>query len=565
MPSFVIRRSGVRMRLAVFAAAFALAGAAGNVAAKNQEQKFDEYLTAAAQVEHFSGAALVAKDGKIVFAKGYGLADASSAILNAADTRFLIGSLTKQFTAVAILQLAEKKLLKVDDPIGKYLPDYPKPAADKITLQHLLTHTAGIPNYTDLPQYLSIRTLAVRPQDIVAMFKDLPLQFEPGSQWRYSNSGYFLLGLIIEKVSGETYQEYLIRHILEPLAMTNTGYPHGAMVVSSGRATGYTTDSSGATVPAVMPNSSVPFAAGALYATVEDMVKWDEGLRSGAIISQTSHAQMFTPFKEKYGFAWIIDTLYGRQMATHDGAIDGFTSGIVRFLDEPFCVVVFSNNDAFPAGRAAFALTAIACEKPYDLPVQKTPVAIDAQKLDDYVGVYEIDTGLYRIVFRAGDSLFAQRSGSGRRHLFFEGKDKFYYDFNNAVTLTFIRDAGGKVAAQVIHQDGRDERARRVEGEKADKLLAAQAVAAIDPGIYDTYVGEYELAPGFVLTVKRRGDQIFTQATGQQEVEIFPHSQTEFFLKVTDAQISFIKDKSGAVTGLVLHQGGRDLPARKTR
>lgn len=533
--------------------------------AKTPAEKLDEYLTAAVKVQHFSGAALVAKDGQVVLAKGYGMADVAAASPNTAATRFLIGSVTKQFTATAIMQLAEKKRLDVNDPIAKYFPDFPKPAADKITIRNLLTHTSGIPNFTDLPQYMTMHTYEVRSQDIVAMFKDLPLQFEPGSQYRYSNSGYFLLGLIIEKVSGENYQEYLLKHIFEPLAMTNSGYPHGAMVVPGGRAVGYESDSTGAMVATSVPNASVPFSAGSLYSTVEDMLKWDTGLRSGAILTEASLSEMFTPFKDKYGYGWIIDTLYGHRMVLHDGAIDGFTSGFVRFLDQQYCAVVFCNNATVPAARLAMSLTAIAMEQPYDIPVLKTPVALDPKKLDDYIGVYQIDSTQYRIVIRAGDSLFAQRSGSGRRRLYPEGKDKFYYDFDNAVTLTFIRGAGSKVVEQVIHQNARDEHARKAEGETAARLLASQTETTVDPQIYDSYAGDYQLAPGFILTVRRRGNQIFTQATGQQEVEIYPKSETEYFLKVVDAQISFVKDTNGKVTGLVLHQNGRDLPGPKIK
>jgi CubicO group peptidase (beta-lactamase class C family) len=532
--------------------------------AQTLDQKFDDYLKASLRLQHFNGAALVAKDGKVIFAKGYGMADAEHFIANGPDTKYLMGSVTKQFTAAAILQLAEKKKLNLNDPIGKYLPDYPRPAADKVTIHHLLTHTSGIPGFTELPEFRSIYTKPSTHDEIVATFEDLPLQFEPGSEWKYSNSGYFLLGMIIEKVSGQDYGDYLRSHIFEPLGMKNTGYPKGAME-SPGLAIGYTSDSSGNTVRAVMTHSSIPFSAGALYSTVGDMVKWDAGLRNGRILTRESLDKMFTPYKEKYGYGWMVDTLYGHQLAMHGGGIEGFVCDFARFLDQPFCVMVFSNNQDASAEKVAMGLVAIANGQPYDVPVRKTPAAVDPNSLTDFVGAYQVSPEIFRTVMREGDSLFVQRTGGDRRRLHPEGKDKFYYENDNAITLTFVRDASGKVTDQVIHQNGRDQKCPRVEGEQADKLLAAQTAVAVDPAVYDKLAGDYELAPGFVLTIRRNGNSIMTQATGQSEVEIFPKSETEYFLKVVDAQISFVKDGNGAVTSLVLHQGGRDMPAKKIK
>ena len=178
------------------------------------EEKLDQYLNAADTVLQFNGTALVAKGGKVIFAKGYGIADREKKIPNTVDTKFLIGSITKQFTATAIMQLVADKKLDIDNPISTYLTDYPKSTGDKITIRHLLTHTSGIQNFTDLPAYQGMRDKSMTPQQVVAQFKDLSLDFEPGTKFNYSNSGYILLGLVIEKVSGEPYAQYLQKHIL---------------------------------------------------------------------------------------------------------------------------------------------------------------------------------------------------------------------------------------------------------------------------------------------------------------------------------------------------------------
>jgi CubicO group peptidase (beta-lactamase class C family) len=532
------------------------------------DQKFEEYLKGAQRVHDFTGTALVAKDGKVLFTKGYGMADIATSRPNTPETKYLIGSITKQFTATAIMQLSEKKLLDLDHPIINYLPDYPKPAAQKVTIYHLLTHTSGIANLTDLPELEKMYTKPAKHEDVVSLFKDIPLQIEPGSEWRYSNSNYYLLGLIIERVSGETYGEYLQKHICDPLGMSNSGFPPGIMDVP-GLATGYTIDSTNNYVPAQVLNSSWPFSGGGLYTTVGDMVKWDQGLRSGIVLSKKSLSQMFIPFKTDfgfgYGFGWEIDTLFGHHMVSHGGLINGFCSIFLRFVDQPFCVVVLSNMDVGNVKRIAIDLAAIAFGQPYDVPVTKTPVAVDPTILDDYVGAYEMGPETYSLVTREGDTLYSQKTGGARIRLHAEAKDKFFSDRDHPVTLTFIRDVSGKVSEHIIHQHGRDLRACRIEGEKAQKLLESLIPATIDPATYQVYAGDYEVAPGLVITFRCRDNRFFTQATGQDEVEVFPRSETEFFLKVVDGSVSFVKDSTGTVTGLIIHQGGRDLPAKKIR
>ncbi|MFC1725455.1 serine hydrolase [candidate division KSB1 bacterium] len=552
----------------LFVNIFILIISASILSAQTMQSKFEEYLTGSQNVLNFSGNVLVMKEGKVLFEKGYGMADISASRPNSPKTRFLIGSITKQFTAAAVMQLSEKKLLDINDPIVKYFPDYPKPAADKVNIYHLLTHTSGIANLTDLPGIEEKWTKPADPEEVLSMFKDIPLQFEPGSEWQYSNSNYYLLGLVIEKVSGEKYGEYLQKHIFEPLGMKNTGYPSGLMKVP-GLATGYSFDSDNDPVPAEVLHSSWPYSGGGLYSTVGDMAKWDRGLRDGTVLSNESLSQIFNPVKTSfgfgYGFGWEIDTLYGHQMASHGGLINGFYSHFLRFLDEPFCVVAFSNNEAGPTDRIAKGLTAIVYGEPYDVPVKKIPMAVDAEIFDDYTGVYEVDPDDYNIVTREEDKLFIQQSGGARYLLMAEAEDRFFYDRNNAWTVTFVRDEAGKVIEQVSHRNGIDLRARRVGEEEAKRILSAFDPAEINPAVFKEYEGDYEVAPGFVLTFIRRENRFFTKATGQPEMEIFPRSETEFFLKVVDGSVKFVKDGSGKVTGLVINQGGREIPAKKIK
>jgi len=566
-----------RSHIALFCFATFIMASVDIPSAQTLDQKFDEYLIGAGRVLHFSGTVLVMKDNKILFTRGYGMADISASKPNTPETKYLLGSVTKQFTATAIMQLSEKKLLNLNDPIAKYLPDYPQPAADKVTIYHLLTNTSGIADYTDLPEFDEMYLnpagseddetymKPARFEEIVSMFKDLPLAFEPGSEWYYSSSNYYLLGLVIERVSGESYGGYVRKNIFEPLGMKNSGYPDGFIDHVPGLAKGYRFDSTDNLIPAPVVHSSLPFSAGGLYSTVGDMAKWDQGLRNGTLLSLESLTQMFTPFKWRYGCGWEIDTLFGYQMVSHGGSGGGFTSSFLRFVDEPFCVVVFSNNDAGHMIRIALGLAAIAYGEPYDVPTKKTPIAIDGKMLDDYVGAYEIGADRYNIVTREGDSLYLFRTGGKRIRLQAEAEDKFFYDIDNTRTLTFVRDKAGHVAEQIIHGNGRDVRAPRIEGEKAQQLLESLIPATVDPATYRAYAGDYEVAPGFVISFICRDNRFFTKATGQDEVEIFPRSETEFFLKVADGQVRFVKDSTGTVTGLIIHQGGRELSAKKVR
>jgi CubicO group peptidase (beta-lactamase class C family) len=212
-------------------------------------QKLDEYIRGAEEVWKFSGTVLVAKDGKPVLDRGYGMANYELGVPNTPEMKFLIGSITKQFTATAIMQLAEKGLLDVNDPISKYLPEYPKETGDSITVHHLLTHTSGVPSYTDNAELMGRRATKMSTEEILNSFKDKPLDFPPGGQFKYSNSGYYLLGLIVENVSGKSYEEYLQENIFDPLGMAHTGYGHHRPILPN-RAAGYELDENGELVNA---------------------------------------------------------------------------------------------------------------------------------------------------------------------------------------------------------------------------------------------------------------------------------------------------------------------------
>ncbi len=306
--------------------------------------KLDEQLTQYTERGEFSGSVLFAFAGGILLERSYGFSDRSSDTPNTPGTNFSIASLTKQFTAMSILMLQEQGKLDVQDRFCTYYPNCPA-AWQEITIHQLLTHTSGIPTYTQLPDYLSWAEFPKTPDEIIAFFINEPLLFQPGESWAYSNSGYVLLGYLIEHLSGLSYGDFLEANIFLPLGMSNSGYtPNGV----DGVAVGYYDQSE---EPAFPISPSTGFSAGGIYSTVEDLYRWDQALYTERLIPQSSLDLMFTPYAAafdssvpNYGYGWIIETQDGHRVYYHQGAVDGFKTFIMRFPDDHVTVVVLSNQ-----------------------------------------------------------------------------------------------------------------------------------------------------------------------------------------------------------------------------
>ena len=431
--------------------------AAPVVAEDDVKPKLEEYLAACVDADQFNGSVLVVKDDTVLVSQGYGWANAELRVPNTAQTRFRLGSITKQFTAMAVMILQEQDKLHVGDPVGTNVDDAPE-AWNDVTIHHLLSHTSGIPSFTSFPDYPKKWMLPQTLPEMVARFKDKPLEFEPGEKFAYSNSGYLLLGAIIEKASDMTYEAFLRQEVFEPLGMLDTGYDHHATILQN-RAAGYTRDGDQLANAAYI-DMSQPHAAGALYSTVEDLLRWDRALTSGKLITAESKATMFTPVRDNYAYGWSVQTRDGMTVTSHGGGINGFSTHILRIPELQLCVVVLSNVESNTPGRISQDLTAIVLGKPYKLPKMRS-------------------------------------------------------------------------------------------------------VANVDPKIYDDYAGKYAFNPALVLTCTREGEHLMVQLTGQPKFEIYPESETEFFLKVVDSQLSFARDDDGKITHVVLHQGGRDQEAKR--
>lgn len=371
---------------------------APSLLAQNKAAKIDALVSQYLANRQFNGAVLVAEKGQVIFKKGYGMANIEWGIANTPDTKFRLGSITKQFTAMLIMQLAEQGKLKIDGKITDYLPDYPKATGDKITIHHLLTHTSGVPSYTGFPKFFEEDSRdPYTPEAFTKKFASLPLEFEPGSKFAYNNSGYFLLGVIIEKVTGKPYAEVLKENILTPLKMTDTGYDLASPLLAK-RAAGYE-KRNGGYVNAPYLDMSIPYAAGSMYSTVENLYLWDQGLYGDKLLSAKSKAIMFTPFLSHYAYGWGVGKTNVGQLKDsllvieHGGGINGFNTVISRMPKDRQLIVLLNNTGSAPLDAIKMNIVNILYDQPVAPPkkpitdllrqsVMSEPVAKTQQKFN---------------------------------------------------------------------------------------------------------------------------------------------------------------------------------------
>ena len=351
------------MHLVLFASLWQISPAQG-ADTPDSAAKIDKLMSQYADCCLFTGTVLVSEHDKIIFKKGYGLADREWNIPNTPDVKFRLGSITKQFTSMLIMQQVAKGSIRLDGHISDYLPYYRKDTGAKVTVSQLLSHTSGIPSYTDDPKFfedVSRNYYAV--DDFVKKFCGGDLQFEPGTKFHYDNSGFFLLGAILEHVTGKTYEVLLKENILVPLGMQDSGYDHHADLIAK-RASGYQQDLAGV-VNAPYLDMALPYAAGSLYSTVEDLYKWDQALYTDKLVPNDLKQKLFTPNLENYGYGWDIRTIpagepgAGQTVISHGGGINGFNTLEQRLVGDHDLVVIFNNTPGADLGEMAKGVRAI--------------------------------------------------------------------------------------------------------------------------------------------------------------------------------------------------------------
>ncbi|WP_340680270.1 serine hydrolase [Paraglaciecola sp.] len=507
---------------------------------------------------------LAAKNGKIIYTGAKGMADMGNNIPISASTKFRIGSITKQFTAVAILKLQEQGKLSIDDKLSKYLPDFPK--ADQVTLRQLMNHTSGIHNYTDAADFIEGVTTPITAQNLINKIKTFDYDFESGSRWSYSNSGYFILGNIVEQVSGKTLSQFWQEQLFTPLNMKDTGvYINGKTY--SNEALGYSYEKN-ETLRATDWDMTHAGGAGNIYSTVEDLFRWNEALFNNKVLSPESFADFTTKAKlnngedvgslgDSYGLGIGLSEIFGKKLINHNGSLNGFSSYMGRVPSENLTVVSLSNfapaNFNFEKNPFNY-LASIFIEREPLAQLVDTEKSIKDMPLTDYIGEFDYNPAINNIT-NSGGSLFTQLPGQAKFELFRSSGDSFYLKVV-AAELTFERNDSGEVVSVIHTQNGRTFTASKIE---------PAMFISVDEKQLARLIGNYKLNENMTLTITQEAAQLFVQATGQTKFEMLAISPLEFRAKALNLKLVFNPSSADkkAIDSLVLHQAGMAMQAEK--
>lgn len=428
-------------------------------AEKRLEAQVDAYVRPYLDVAGFNGTVLLAKNGKVILSKGYGMANYELGVPNTPQTKFRIASVSKTFTGAAIMMLQERGSLNTSDPLTKFLPDYPN--GDKITVHHLLTNTSGIPNINNFPEYDAWSKFPHTPQDLIEKFKNKPLDFEPGTRgYTESNSNYNLLAFIIEKLSGKSYGEFLVENIFAPLDMKDSGHDNRPEAMLKNRASGYVPAGISDLNNAPYLDWSIKTGNGSIYSTVEDLYQWDRSLYTEKILKRATIERMFAE-----GYGWFDSKRFNRRAIRMNGRSPGFQSEIQRYVDDDVCVIVLGNNYAPTASLIAEDLAAIALGEKYQIPEIDKPVTLDPRILAAYVGRYQfgsdffVPKGIYSIEKRGDQLLIVAR---GLNDTLTPQSETRFFDRPLWATIIFVKNDKGEVTDLIWRYGGKDYQANRL-------------------------------------------------------------------------------------------------------
>ncbi|WP_428742805.1 serine hydrolase domain-containing protein [Tenacibaculum sp.] len=386
------------------------------LSAQNLESKIDKVLKTQFKSNETGVSVLVAKRGKVIYRKAFGKANLELDVNMIPENVFKVGSMTKQFTSVSILMLLEEGKLSLEDTITKYIPNFPI-KGKQITIHHLLTHTSGIKNYTSIRKFGEITTDDIPPLEFIDFFKNEPVDFEPGEKYKYSNSGYFILGYIIEKVSGISYSKFVEERIFKKLNMYSSCYESHTKLIKN-RASGYQKRGEGFLNHKYF-SSTLPYAAGSIMSNVDDMLKWQTAISNNLLLKKETTAKAFTNYtldngkKINYGYGWHLNEINGIPTIEHGGSIPGYKSMGVYVPSEDVYVVVFSNCGCQSPTKTAIRIAALAIDKPFF--TKEKAVSLSKEELDKWVGAYEFEDGAVRFISIEGNQLYSQREGSSQK------------------------------------------------------------------------------------------------------------------------------------------------------
>lgn len=507
------------------------------------QKAFDGYQSGAA--------AIVTKGDEVLYKGAIGYANMELGVEMKPEHVFRIGSITKQFTAVAIMQLEEQGKLSIQDPITKFIPDYPS-QGKTITVEHLLTHTSGIKSYTNMEVFESMFRKDLSPMEIVDVFKDEPMEFAPGEQFNYNNSGYILLGVIIEKVSGLSYADYIQQHIFDQVGMQNSYYGNFGQIIPN-RAAGYQGRKENYQNADYL-SMTLPYAAGSLLSNVDDLHKWIQAIHAHKLVSKKSLEKAFSPYKltsgefSQYGYGWGLGNMYDHPVIEHGGGINGFLTASMYLPDDEIFVAVFSNCNCKDPEETANKLAALAIGELKNL----TKVTVDEATLDQYVGIYETEEGRQHKMVRENQQLFTMSRGGNRYELFPLGKDEFFFK-DEIRTVRFVRNDNGEIAKVRAYERG----TLQGEAQRTAKEVVVEKAISLPLNTLKEYLGSYDMGP-FKLHFTLEDGKLFGKPDGDEKAELVAKAKDEFFLKVVDAQVSFIRE-NGKVKSVKVVQGQAKL------
>ena len=517
-------------------------------ASQTLEQKYDELLQDFFPVDGPGGTALVSRNGEVIYQKAFGKANLELDVDLTPDFIFRIGSITKQFTACAILRLADEGKLSLEDDITRYIEGFPANAST-VTIEHLLTHTSGLVN-DDLEKYTSdVWLLDFTPRELVDYFKDEPLRSTPGEKFAYNNVGYNILGYIIEKITGKSYGSYIEDTFFKLLGMHNSSYRDRFKVVKNA-AYGYRRGKEGFQ-KADYSNETHVYAAGNLLSNAEDLSIWNNAVSDGKVVSKEMLEKAFTPYQlndgsfSHYGYGWHIRNIQGRPMLDHGGLMDGFSSQALFIPEENVCVVILSNIELVYPQNTSYRMAAIAIDKPFE----REEIQLTDKALTDFEGVYEAEDGKQRIVQVVDGALYTRRVDGGFMSVVPFEENTFSFK-QTLGTLQFQRNDKGDVTA-VISNDVYS----TITWDRTQ----------IDPKSFDynvttedlqKYVGIYHSTYGSVLTVTLHDNQLSSQIAGRSKLLLIPTKKHAFAVFGADNQYTFKVEASGNVSGVTFSRRG---------
>jgi CubicO group peptidase (beta-lactamase class C family) len=501
---------------------------------------------------------LVSQNGNIIYQKGFGYADIEKKIPVTPDTKFKIGSISKQFTSVAILKLLEEGKIKIEDKLSKYIPDFPR--GNEVTIYQLLTHTSGIHSYEFQRNFEM--TKPITPKALLDSIEKFPYDFNPGERYQYNNSGYFILGYIVAKISGKTLGDYLNETFFKPLGMNNTGIYKTNKVLNY-EAQGYSIN--GETVKkADFQEMSWALGVGSIYSTTKDLYKWNEAIFNGKVLSEATLKAAFTQTvlnsggKVDYGYGWFLSTNRGLKFIQHSGVSNGFCSYLERQPENKLTVCVLCNSLLTPEGINPISNGQTISEFILSDKMEKQNIGVidttaSENILKKYVGRYNYGHGMAMLVTLKDKQLFGQITGQPQNPLTLISANEFYFKAMNA-KIKFALDSSSNVERIIQYQDGVSFEANRLK----DEILVK-----INPDLFDNLTGKYDFGNNYVIEIIKENDKLFVLTPNMPKYELLPTSELDYFAMEVASKISFTLNKEGKAESLTSSFDGMTMLAKR--